>query len=188
MTENKILKYIDTVISNLETFISNQESIPNKKETIEKLEMRLEVVQEIKRAFNWGLASEENKQSRRIIQLAKSREQDENTKDQLNEIALYSKIKEVIPYIMAVSYKINLEEHHLTHDLLNFCEKQLEIIDLSLYKRKIVFPTRDEVETAFKCYTERIKPNKIPSLKVFKQPEVNEKIEELYQLFLSLAP
>ncbi|WP_417443580.1 hypothetical protein [Joostella sp.] len=186
MTEKKILKYIDTIISNLEKFLDNEKAIQNEKEK-KKLELRLEVVQEVKRAFNWGIASEENKQSKRILQLAKSREQDLDTKNQLKEINLYSKIREVIPYIMAVSYKINMEEKHLTEDLLNFCENQLEIIDSSPYKRKIVFPTKEEIETAFKSYTERIKPNKIPSLKVYNQPEVNTKIEELYQMFLNLA-
>lgn len=186
MTEKKILKYIDTVISNLEKFLSNKEAIQNEKEK-EKLELRLTVVQEIKRAFNWGLATEENKQAKRILQLAISREQGVDVTDQLNEINLYSKIREVIPYIMAVSYNLNIEKKHLTEDLLNFCENQLEIIDTSPYKRKIVFPTRAEVEIAFKSYTERIKPNKIPGLKVYKQPEVNKKIEELYQMFLSMA-
>ena len=68
-----------------------------------------------------------------------------------------------------------------------YSEEQLEIIDSSPNKRKIVYPTKVEVETAFKSYTERIKLNKIPSLKVYNQPEVNVKIEELYQMFLSLA-
>jgi len=186
MTEKKILKYIDTVISNLEKFLGNEKVIQNEKEK-EKLELRLDVVKEIKRAFNWGVAAEENKQSKRILQLAISRGQDLDVTDQLNEINLYSKIREVIPYIMAVSYKINMEEKHLTEDLLNFCENQLEIIDSSPYKRKIIFPNKEEIETAFKSYTERIKPNKIPSLKVYNQPEVNIKIEELYQLFLGVS-
>ncbi|WFO15317.1 hypothetical protein M601_016025 [Cellulophaga baltica 4] len=170
----------------MEKFLGNEEAVQNEKEK-EKLKLRLDVVQEIKRAFNWGIATEENKQSKRILQLAMSRRQDIDVTDQIKEINLYSKIRETIPYVMAVSYNINLEEKHLTEDLLEFCEKQLEIIDSSPYKSKIVFPTKEEVEIAFKSYTERIKPNKIPSLKVYKQPEVNEKIEELYQMFLSVT-
>lgn len=153
----------------------------------DSLVYRLDTFQLLKEKFEWFETSQENKQSKRILQLAKSREQDWDTKDQLNEINLYSKIRETIPYIMAVSYKINMEEKHLTGDLLNFCETQLDIIDSSPYKRKIIFPSKEEIEIAFRCYTERIKPNKIPSLKVYNQPEVNAKIEELYQMFLNLA-
>ncbi len=181
---NKLLVYIDKALSNLNRHL--KDDISNDREK-QKLEMRIEVFEEIRSVFEWKTSKEENKQSRRILQLAKSREQDWDVKDQLNEINLYSKIREVIPYIMAVSYKINMEENHLTEDLLVFCESQLEIIDRSSYKRKIIFPNKEEIEKAFKSYTERIKPNKIPSLKVYNQPEVNEKIEELYQMFLNLS-
>ena len=182
--DKKILLYIDRVLTNLRRHIQ-REGLNNRER--DKLELRIEVFEEIRNAFEWKTSKEENKQSKRIFQLAKSREQGLDVKHQLNEINLYSKIREVIPYIMAVSYKISMEEKHLTEDLLNFCEKQLEIIDHSTYKNKICFPSKKEVEEAFKCYTERIKPNKIPTLKVYKQPEVNKKIEELYKFFLSLS-
>ena len=149
--------------------------------------MRLEIVQEIRRAFDWGLAEEDNKQSNRILQIAKYREESFDVSQPLREINLYSKIREVIPYIQAASYKINNEQKHLTEDLLLFCENQLEIIDASPYKKKIIFPTKSEINEAFRSYIEMIQPNKIPSLKVYKQPEVNQKIEELYQMFLELA-
>ena len=151
------------------------------------LDIEESVLRRLSENLEYQLLSSEEKQCKRILRLVKSREQDWSTKDQLNEINLYSKIREVIPYIMAVSYKINMEEKHLTEDLLSFCEKQLEVIDSSLYKKEIIFPTAEEVEKVFRSYTERIKPNKIPTLKVYKQPEVNEKIEELYQMFLELA-
>ncbi|MCG8207864.1 hypothetical protein [Tenacibaculum finnmarkense] len=141
----------------------------------------------IKEDLEYQILSPDEKQGKRILQIAKFRQRDWGVKDQLNEINLYSKIREVIPYIMAVSYKINMEEKHLTEDLLGFCESQLEIIDSSSYKRKIIFPSKEEIEKTFKSYKERIKPNKIPSLKVYNQPEVNKKIEELYQMFLNLS-
>lgn len=177
-------KYIDRCIENINMQLSRDDISNTAKNG---LQLRLEAYEDIKDKFRWGSASEETKQSKRILQLAKLREQDLETKDQINEINLYSKIREVIPYIMAVSYKINMEEKHLTEELLNFCETQLEIIDSSPFKRKIVFPTKEDIEKAFICYTRRIKPNKIPSLKVYKQPEVSEKIEELYQMFLNVA-
>lgn len=186
MKEKQILKYIDLLISNLKKHLADETDNPNSREK-EKLELRLEIVQEIKEAFDWGLAEEENKQADRILQLAQLRAQDFDVSEDLKEIDLYSKIREVIPYIQAVSYRINNEPKHLTEDLLQFCEKQLEIIDSSPYKSTIKFPSKSEIEEAFRSYTERIKPNKIPSLKVYKQPEVNHKIEELYQMFIMLA-
>ena len=186
MKDKDILKYIDTLILNLNKPLTSGELKLNSSEE-EKQKLRLEVVHEIKRAFEWGLAPEENKQSKRILKLAKLREQDLDVTIQLHEIKLYSKIREVVPYIMAVSYKINTENKYLTEDLLNFCEKQLNIIDSTGYRRGIAFPYLKEIEIAFKSYIERIKPNKIPSLKVYNQPEVNDKIEELYQMFLTLS-
>jgi len=182
--ENSFKKYLDSYYEKLQAGKSDS-SIPEDVKL--SYEYTAQAYRNIIEKFEWFDTSQENKQSKRILQLAKSREQDWNTKDQLNEINLYSKIREVIPYIMAVSYKINMENKHLTEDLLNFCENQLEIIDSSPYKRKIIFPTKVEVEMAFKSYTERIKLNKIPSLKVYNQPEVNIKIEELYQMFLRIA-
>ena len=144
MNAQNILQYIDKVILNLKKHINSETEIPNSKEK-EKMELRLEIVQEIKRAFDWGLAEEDNKQSHRIFQLAKFREEGIDITSQLKEIILYSKIKEVIPYIQAVSYRINNEQKHLTEELLLFCQKQLEIIDASPYKRGLrrsmaVFP------------------------------------------------
>ena len=186
MNAQNILQYIDKVILNLKKHINSETEIPNSKEK-EKMELRLEIVQEIKRAFDWGLAEEDNKQSNRILQLAKFREEGIDISSQLKEIILYSKIKEVIPYIQAVSYRINNEQKHLTEELLLFCQKQLEIIDASPYKRKIIFPTKQEVDKAFRNYNEIIKPDKIPTLKVYRQPEVNQKIEELEQMFCAIA-
>lgn len=183
--KNDIIKFIDKALQNLKNLRESNLIESNQKEK-DRLEARIEAFEEIRSSFDLEVYLPKNKQLKRILRLAKSREQDWDTKDQLNEINLYSKIKEVIPYIMAVSYRINMEEKHLTEDLLSFCENQLEIIDSSTYKRKITFPTKEEIETAFKCYTERIKPNKIPALKVYKQPEVNQKIEDLYQMFLKL--
>lgn len=183
---NSLLKQLEILKKRIETIRledkSNYDNDYKKHLSIEE-----SVYRRLVESIEYQILSPSEKQSQRILSLAKSRGQEQETKDQLNEINLYSKIREVIPYIMAVSYKINMEEKHLTEDLLNFCENQLEIIDSSPYKRKIVFTTKEEVETAFKSYTEKIKPNKIPSLKVYNQPEVNMKIEELYQMFLSLA-
>jgi hypothetical protein len=136
--------------------------------------------------IEYQMLSPEQKQGKRILQLAKAREQDCDVTNQLKEINLYSKIREVIPYIQAVSYKMNNNEKHLTEDLLFFCQECLDMIDGADYKREIKFPSKEAIEDAFKSYLEFIKPDKIPSLKVYKQPEVNQKIEELYQEFLKL--
>jgi hypothetical protein len=136
--------------------------------------------------IEYQMLSPEQKQGKRILQLAKAREQNWDVTNQLKEINLYSKIREVIPYIQAVSYKMNDSEKHLTEDLLIFCQECLDMIDSSDYKREINFPSNDAINEAFKSYVEFIKPDKIPSLKVYKQPEVNQKIEELYQEFLKL--
>lgn len=137
--------------------------------------------------IEYQLLTPDEKQCKRILSIAKNREQNKDVSYQLQEINLYSKIRETIPYIMAVSYNSNSEEKHLTQDLLDFCENQLDVIDSAHNKRTITFPTRIEVENAFYCYTDKIKPNRIPSLKVYKQPEVEKKIDELYNLFLSLS-
>lgn len=134
--------------------------------------------------LEYQILSPEVKQGKRILQIAKNREQNWDVSDQIKEVNLYSKIREVVPYIHAVGYKLNNTENHLTQDLLKFCEKQLEIIDSSSYKRKIKFPAKEEINEAFKSYLEYIKPDKIPVLKVYNQPEVNKKIEELYNEFI----
>ncbi|MGG8495174.1 hypothetical protein ACQY1Q_02050 [Tenacibaculum sp. TC6] len=183
---NDILKQIEILKRRIESI--NFEDTTNYDDEYKKhLSIEKAVFRKVVDNLEYQLLSSEEKQGQRILQLAKSREQDWDVKKQLNEINLYSKIREIVPYIMAVSYKMNKEGKHLTEDLLAFCDRQLEIIDSSPYKRKITFPTKEEVEKAFKSYTERIKPNMIPSLKVYKQPEVNKKIEELYQMFLDLA-
>ncbi|SHE64600.1 hypothetical protein SAMN03080594_101860 [Arenibacter palladensis] len=62
MNAQNILQYIDKVILNLKKHINSETEIPNSKEK-DKMELRLEIVQEIKRAFDWGLAEEDNKQA-----------------------------------------------------------------------------------------------------------------------------
>ncbi|MFD0993574.1 hypothetical protein [Tenacibaculum geojense] len=183
---NAILKQLDILRKRIESI-----RLEDKSKYDEDYKKHLSIEESVYRRLieniEYQILSPIEKQSKRVLNLSKLREQNKDVINELNEINLYSKIKEVIPYIMAVSYKINMEEKHLTEDLLEFCEKQLEIIDSSPYKRKIIFPTKEEIEKAFKSYTEKIKPNKIPALKVYKQPEVNKKIEELYQMFLKLS-
>lgn len=62
MNAQNILQYIDKVILNLKKPINSETEIPNSKEK-DKMELRLEIVQETKRAFDWGLAEEDNKQA-----------------------------------------------------------------------------------------------------------------------------
>lgn len=181
---DEILKYIDSCIDKLNKQLSKYDISDAAREG---LLLRKDVFEDVRERFEWSIRPAEDKQSNRILQLAISREKRENISSQLNEIKLYSKIIETIPYIKAISYKINNEEKHLTEDLLGFCESQIQAIDFSLYKQKANFPTKQEVEKAFKCYTERIRPNKIPSLKVYDQPEVVEKIEELYNMLLKVS-
>lgn len=181
---NDILIYIDSCINKLNHQLKRDDISDSAREG---LLLRKEVFEDVKERFEWAVRPSEDKQSQRILNLAKLRERGEDISDQLKEINLYSKIIETIPYIKAVSYKINNESKHLTEDLLVFCETQLKTIDFSSNKRKITFPTKQEVEEAFKSYTERIKPDKIPSLKVYEQPEVKQKIGELYDMFLAVA-
>lgn len=182
---NKALEIVLKKLSLLENWkIKESELDENIKED---LNSQISNWRRLKEDLEYQLLSSNQKQGQRILELAKSRKQNWNIAHQLQEINLYSKIREVIPYIQAVSYVINNEEKHLTENLLNFCELQLESIDSAQYKRKITFPSKEEIVDAFKCYTERIKPNKIPSLKVYDQPEVSEKIEELYQMFMKFA-
>lgn len=180
---NKVLNFINISIDNIKKQLSKADLSDTAKEG---LLLRLEAFEDIKERLDWVLLPDDNKQSSRILELAKSREAKVDVTNQLKEINLYSKVKEVIPYIQAVSYIIINEEKHLTQDLLEFCKSQLEIIDNSPQKRKYFFPSKEEIELAFKSYIERIKPNKIPSLKVYNQPEVVEKIEELYNTFIKL--
>lgn len=148
---------------------------------------RLDLIENLKEKYEWFALSSSDKQAKRILSIARKRESGKDVSTQLREVELYSKIIETIPYIKAVGYEINNEETHLTEDLLEFCNTQLEAIDSSLNKRKITFPSKEESEIAFKSYTERIKPDKIPVLKSYHQPEVIQKIGELYDMFLELA-
>ncbi|MFA0964948.1 hypothetical protein AB9P05_24280 [Roseivirga sp. BDSF3-8] len=150
-------------------------------------EQRLHLLQIVKENYEWFALSASDKQSKRLLKLARERRAGKDVSMELEEVNLYSKIIEVMPYIKAVSHKINNEQKHLTEELLDFCETQLNIIDFSLYKRDITFPSKKEIEVAFKSYTERIKPDKIPVLISYDQPEVKQKIGELYDMFLRLA-
>ncbi|WP_111625626.1 hypothetical protein [Arenibacter echinorum] len=129
----------------------------------------------------WIQKSPEEKQSYRIFQVEKMRSRNEDVTKNLLEIELYAKVKEVIPYAMASSYVINNQKKHLTQDLIEFCERQLEIIDEN--KKVMELPNKLDLEKAFECYFNHIKPDRIPSLKSYKQPEVQNKIGELYNLF-----
>lgn len=129
----------------------------------------------------WIQKTSAEKQCYRIFQIAKMRSNDEDVTKHLMEVELYDKLREVIPYAMASSYVINNQERHLTQDLVEFCQKQLEIIDEN--KKVMISPDRHEFNKAFECYLKHIGPDKIPSLKVYEQPEVKRKIGELYDLF-----
>jgi hypothetical protein len=129
----------------------------------------------------WIKKSSSEKQSYRIFQIAKMRSRDEDVTENLLEVELYNKLKEVIPYAMSSSYVIHNQERHLTQDLVEFCEKQLEVIDEK--KGVMNAPNKWNVDQAFECYFNHIQPDRIPSLKVYNQPEVKEKIGELYNLF-----
>lgn len=133
----------------------------------------------------WINKSSSEKQSYRIFQIAKMRSRDEDVTKNLLEIELYEKLSEVIPYAMASSYVINNQERHLTQDLIEFCQKQLDSIDEK--KEVIDAPDKTELDKAFECYFKHIKPDRIPSLKVYKQPEVKEKIGELYDLYENIV-
>ena len=182
--KDNVLAYIESCIVKINVQLERDDISNNAREG---LSLRKEVFEDLKDRLEWVERKSDNKQSNRILRLVKLREMGKDVSGQLKEINLYSKIIEVIPYIKAVSYKTNIEEKHLTEDLLNFCENQLNVIDFSLNKRKVTFPLKVEIEEAFKSYTERIKPDKIPVLKSYDQPEVNQKIEELYQMFKQLA-
>lgn len=182
--EEALVKFLEDSIQKL----SKAKIDPNNDESLRSsFDYTEQAYKNILEKVNWLKKTSALKQSHRILQVAKDREQDWDVSNQLKEIALYSKLQEVIPYIQAVSYVINNEDKHLTEDLLAFCQNQLDAIDSTPHKRKIFFPKKEEVQAAFESYLNRIKPNRIPSLKVYKQPEVNQKIEELYQMFLSYS-
>jgi hypothetical protein len=184
MSSSNLLLYINSCIEKINNQLK-REGISNTAR--EGLLLRREVFEDVRERFDWAIKPLEDKQSARIFRLAKDRELGEDVTAQLKEIELYSKIIETIPYIKAISYQINNEPKHLTENLLEFCESQLTKIDFSLNKREIVFPSKKEVDGAFKSYHERVKPDKIPVLKLYDQPEVKQKIENLYQIFLSYS-
>lgn len=144
------------------------------------------VYQKIIEDIEFQILTSELKQAKRILQVAKDREQGWDVIERLKEIKVYSKIIEVLPYILSVSYKLNNVGKHLTQDLYDFCKTQIEKIDGSFYNHKFEFPTKHEIDEAFRSYNEIIKTNKIPALKVYHQPEVAEKIEELYIELINL--
>lgn len=186
METNKILDYINIAINNLKDHLSGLRD-GNANEKL-RLELRVEIFEEIKEAFEWKTSSEEKKQARRILQIAIDREQGFDVENQIKEVNIYSKIKETLPYIQAVNYKIGSEEEFLVQDLLVFCIKWIDIIDNNspANKRQVKFPPKKDIAEAFRSFVEYIKPNKIPSLKVYYQPEVSQKIEDLLSEFNSL--
>lgn len=148
---------------------------------------RLDLIENLKEKYEWFALSPSDKQAKRLLNIARKRESGKDVSIQLKEVELYSRIRDAVPYIKAIGYEVNNEQKHLTEDLLEFCDAQLEIIDSSLNRKNTFFPTKDKVNEVFKSYIERIKPDKIPVLKTYNQPEVKQKIEELYQMFMQLA-
>lgn len=169
------------------TTIEKGNDMKSKGDLDDSTHQRLDLIENLKEKYEWFALSSSDKQAKRLLNIARKRESGKDVSTQLKEVQLYSKIIETIPYIKAVGYEVNNEKKHLTEDLLKFCDIQLEIIDGSLNRRNIIFPSKKEVKEAFKSYTERIKSDKIPVLKTYNQPEANQKIEELYQLFMQLT-
>jgi hypothetical protein len=175
--EEYIKKYFDLITSNLQQHLDNNDFPEDEKE---KINIRLELINELRYRVTWQFKTEEKKQISRIQWLATMRRSDMPTaliNKQAKSIHIYSQIKYTIPYMEALNSNL------IKSGVIDFVNVICEKIDLAGESFKKDFPSIIEIEQAFKPYFEITKPAK-GNGNMF--DECYEKIELLYSELMKL--
>lgn len=175
--EKYIKKYFDLITTNLVTHLE-KENFPSDEK--EKVNVRLELINELRHDITWQFKSEEQKQVSRLQWLATMRRSDmpyHFIHKQEKVIHIYEQIKSTLPYLEALNSNL------LKTTIISFANDLCDKIDLSGQEFKKDFPLNTEIELIFKPYFEITKPAK-GNGNMF--GECYEKIENLYNELMKL--
>jgi hypothetical protein len=126
--------------------------------------------------YNWLKLEPNEKQAKRIENLASCRKVNGNCESRLKTIQIYDLLNNALPYVKALSHFNKLSA------IEELCAKELSIIDGNILGDTKNHITRIEVEIAFLPYFEKIQPFKMDMFK-----ECYEKIETLYKELINLS-
>ncbi|MDR1877077.1 MAG: hypothetical protein LBQ84_05585 [Flavobacteriaceae bacterium] len=177
METNYINKYFNLILSNLERHLNNPDFPEEEKE---KIKIRIEIINELKYNISWQFKCSDDKQISRIRWLATMRKIDalpNYIKKQEEAIRLYDIIRTTMPYINAMN-------NNLLNPISEMMEDLRDKIDLSGRTYNKDFPTKKEIELAFKNYLEVVLPSKLNG-NMFK--ECYEKIGLLYEELIKIS-
>jgi protein-tyrosine-phosphatase len=172
-----VKKYFDSISTNLQNHLRNNDLSPEEKE---KINIRLELINELKYNITWQFKTEEQKQVSRLQWLATMRRSDMPScfiHKQEKVIHIYEQIKLTLPYLEALNSNL------LKTTIIDFVNDLCEKIDLAGQEYKKDFPINIEIEQLFKPYFEITKPAK-GNGSMFE--ECYEKIENLYNELMKL--
>jgi hypothetical protein len=175
--EEYIKKYFDLITTNLVKHLE-KENFPSDEK--EKVNVRLELINELRYNITWQFKSEEQKQVSRLHWLATMRRSDmpyNFIHKQEKVIHIYEQIKSTLPYLEALNSKL------LKTTIISFVNDLCDEIDLAGKEFKKDFPLNKETKEIFKPYYEIIKPAK-GNGNMFE--ECYEKIDNLYNELLKL--
>lgn len=171
---NKILELITKRIHEIENELKT--SLPE--DYKQHLGIEQTVFRRLKNMFEWEMLSSNEKQYGRLSSLAIMRKAgaiEKYIEEHEQAIKIYDLINLTLPYIKV----INL--HNKLDTLEAICQRELEIIDSSGSDFRGKHVTKEEIETAFQEYFEKVQPYRMNMYK-----ECYEKIEALYEAFKSL--
>ncbi len=169
-------KYFELLISNINTHL-NDVNFPEEEKA--KLQIRIELINELKYSIDWQIKSPIQKQAHRISSLASMRKTDalpHFIKKQETAIYIYEKIQYTIPYLLALNHNVNQIIIDFTNEI---CDK----IDFAGSNYRGDFPGNEEVQNVFNNFIQFQKPAQ-GNGGMFK--ESYEKIEELYVALIKL--
>lgn len=175
--EEYINKYFELILSNLQRHLNNP-SFPDEEKA--KINIRVELIKELRDNVSWQFKSPIEKQIGRIQWLAALRRSEAPMhviRKQENSIQIYELIKVTMPYLEALNSDKKMEQ------IINFANSLSDRIDLAGSTYTGVFPERAEIEKIFRIFFEVIKPAR-GNGEMFK--ECYEKIEYLHQELLKL--
>jgi hypothetical protein len=136
------------------------------------------IFRRLKGILDWEALSPIDKQASRISTLASIRKSGANEKSILHQefvINIYGLITMTLPYIKVINLNNKLDK------LEALCNAELQIIDSSGSDFRGKHVAKEEIETAFAFYFEKVQPHKMNMYK-----ECYEKIEVLHMAFKGL--
>jgi hypothetical protein len=164
---NHIVKYLMYVEEKLKNQLDN---VDLKNNIRESLSTKLGTIKEIQERIDFQLKSQDEKQAIRIEWVASLRKRGIETEKQLQSIVLYDKIREVIPYLIVLNRNGRLQE------LIDLCNKELELIDFSNRSFGNNHISLKDILPLFESLFESEGNNSL-------HPEAIKKVEELSQEF-----